>query len=156
MHSVRRAVSTDAAAIGALVQSFVADSLLDPKSEEAERFYGTLTPTAVANFMALSNCFYAVAEVNREVCGMIMVRDANYVVQFFVRAEQQGKGVGGGLWRFALANAVAAGGSGEFTVRSSVAAEAVYRRFGFQPIGPVQMQQGFRFVPMRRDGESAT
>lgn len=155
MHSVRKATSADAAAIGALVQRLALDSLVDPKCEEAERFYVTLTPAEVAKSMALPNRFYAVAEVNREVRGMIMVRDANYVGQFFVHPEQQGKGVGSALWQYALANAKVAGGSGEFRVRSSVAAVPVYRRFGFVPTGPVEMQLGFRFVPMLRTGESA-
>jgi GNAT superfamily N-acetyltransferase len=90
--------------------------------------------------MALPNRFYAVAEVNEEACGKIMLRDANYVGQLFVHAEQQGKGVGASLWQRALTHVMAAGGSGEFTVRSSVAAEPVYRRLGFQSNGPVQMQ----------------
>jgi hypothetical protein len=42
MHSVLRASLTDAAVIGALVRNLVGDSLIDPESEEAERFYGTL------------------------------------------------------------------------------------------------------------------
>lgn len=155
MHSIRRAVSTDAAAIGALVKRLIGDSLIDVGSEEAQRFFATLSPEEVVKSLALPQRFYAVAEVNQTVSGMIMVRNANHVGQFFVTAEQQGKGVGSALWRFALAHAVAMGGSGEFTVRSSVAAEPVYRRLGFQPTGPVEVQQGFRFIPMRRSCEPA-
>ena len=150
MYSVRKATSTDAAAIGALVRGLVGDSLIDTASVEAERFFATLTSEEVAKAMMLPNRFYAVAEMGFEVCGMIMIRDANYVAQFFVQGEFQGKGIGSALWRFALANALAAGGNGEFTVRSSVAAKPVYRRLGFEPTGPAEIQQGFRFVPMRR------
>lgn len=155
MHSVRRATGADAVEIGPLVRRLVGDSLLDPTSEEAQRFYETLEPAEVAKAMALPNRFYAVAEVGREVCGMIMVRDGNHVGQFFVHENHQGKGIGSALWRFALASVTGAGGSGKFTVRSSVSAEPVYRRLGFVPTGPVQVQQGFRFIPMLRAGENA-
>jgi GNAT superfamily N-acetyltransferase len=155
MYSIRRALPTDAAAIGALVRGLVRDSLIDPQGEEAQRFNQTLTADEVAKSIALKDRFHAVAEVNREVCGMIMVRDACHIGQFFVHPAQQGKGLGSALWQFALSQALASGGTGEFTVRSSVAAEPVYRRFGFEPTGPVEVQQGFRFIPMRRGRESA-
>ena len=122
-------------------------------SEEAQRFYKSLAPEQLARSIALPNRFYAVAEVDRAIQGMIMVRDANHVGQFFVHPQHQRQGIGVALWRFALASSIAAGGSGAFTVRSSLAAEPVYRRLGFVPTGPVTEEQGFRFVPMRRDPE---
>jgi GNAT superfamily N-acetyltransferase len=155
MDTVRRGLPTDAAAISALVRNLIAESLVDPEGEQARRFLATLEPLGVATCILMPSRFYAVAEVNGAVEGMIMVRDAHHVGQFFVSPAHQGAGIGSALWCFALANAKQAGGSGAVTVRSSVAAEPFYRKLGFVSTGPVEVQQGFRFVPMRREAGSA-
>jgi GNAT superfamily N-acetyltransferase len=155
MHAVRQARPSDAEAIATLVRSLVAESLVDPESDEARRFYAAIAPEEIAKFIVMPNRFYAIAEVGGAVQGMIMVRDANYIGQFFVSRVHQSNGMGSALWAFAQEGARVAGASGEFTVRSSVAAEPVYRRFGFLPTGPVEVQQGFKFIPMRRQAGGA-
>lgn len=156
MHPVRQATTSDASAISTLVLSLVGASLVDAEGEQAKNFYATLAPSEVANGIAMPNRFYAVVEVQGQVHGMIMVRDANYVGQFFVRSPYQGRGMGSALWRFALAHSKQLGGSGAFMVRSSVAAEPIYRRFGFVATGAVEVQQGFRFIAMHREADIQT
>ena len=144
----------DALAIGQLVRSLVVDSLVDPEGEDAAGFYATLTPAEVARRKAMPSLFYAVAENSGKVLGMILVRDSNYVGQFFVVQEHQGKGIGSALWRFALERALQSGGTGEFTVLSSVSAKAIYERLGFVATGSPEVKHGFRFIPMHRGAQA--
>ena len=64
-------------------------------------------------------------------------------------AAHQGRGIARRLWERVRAEALAAGATGEFTVNSSLAAVAVYRRFGFRETGPCRREAGVAFVPMR-------
>ncbi|MFD2452950.1 GNAT family N-acetyltransferase [Ideonella paludis] len=93
---------------------------------------------------------FLVAERDERVVGMIMVKDLSYVGQFFVAADVQGQGIGSALWAAALSRVQCERGATEFTVYASIAAEPVYRRFGFLPTGPATVQGGFHCVPMCR------
>jgi GNAT superfamily N-acetyltransferase len=150
MSTVRLATPADAASVSALVIGLADGSLVDPKGEEAQRFRASMSPEEVARYLDFQNRFYAVAQVDGEVRGMIMVRDDNYIGQFFVSQVHQGQGIGSALWQFALAHALQRGGSGHFTVNSSLVAVPVYNRFGFTATGAIEEAHGFRFVPMRR------
>jgi GNAT superfamily N-acetyltransferase len=114
-----------------------------------------MSPKELTKYMEMPSRFYVVAEVDGQIQGMIMVRENNYVGQFFVDQAHQGKGIGSALWRFALAQARHFGGSGEFTVNSSLAAVPVYSRFGFVASGSSEVANGFKFIPMRKEASSA-
>jgi len=155
MQSCRLATPTDAVALSALVLGLVSDMLVDPEGEEAQRFYAAMSPTELAKYLEMPTRFYVVAEVDGQVQGMIMVRDNNYIGQFFVAQSHQGKGVGSALWRFAFAQARSHGGTGEFKVNSSLVAVPIYSRFGFTVAGAAEVENGFKFIPMRREAASA-
>lgn len=155
MQTVRLAKPTDAAAVSSLVLNLVGDMLVDPEGEDAKRFFAAMAPLELMSYMELPTRFYVVAEVDAELQGMIMIRDNNYVGQFFVNHAYQGRGIGSELWRFALTQAQRLGGTGEFTVNSSLAAVPVYGRFGFTATGGPEAAHGFKFVPMRREAWSA-
>ena len=155
MYTVRLATPTDATAVSALVLSLVGDMLVDPEGEEAQRFYASMSPSELAKYMEMPTRFYAVAEVDGQVQGMIMVRNDNYIGQFFVNHAHQGKGMGSALWKFALAHAGQFHGSGQFTGNSSLAAVPVYSRLGFVASGAPEVASGFRFLPMRREASGA-
>ena len=155
MYNVRLATPTDAAAVSALVLALVGDRLVDPEGEEAQHFYASMSPSELTKYMELPTRFYAVAEVDGQVQGVIMVRDDNYIGQFFVNQAHQGKGLGSALWQFALAHAEKLHGSGRFTVNSSLAAVPVYSRFGFVASGAPEVASGFRFIPMRKEATGA-
>jgi GNAT superfamily N-acetyltransferase len=147
---VRAATRSDSPAIGLVIRGESSDFLVDPGSEETERFFAALEPTAIERMMDDPARLYFVAEVGGAVVGMIMVRDKNYISQFFVASTHQGRGVGRLLWEQALRTVVDAGATGEFSVSSSLAAERTYARFGFVRSGEPTSQNGFRFVPMQR------
>jgi GNAT superfamily N-acetyltransferase len=155
MQTVRLSTPTDAKAVSALVLSLVDDMLVDPEGEEAQRFYASMSPNEVTKYMEMPTRFYVVAEVDGQVQGMIMVRNDNYIGQFFVSHAHQGKGLGSALWQFALTHARQLGGAGQFTVNSSLAAVPVYKRFGFVALGAPEVASGFKFIPMRRGTSGA-
>lgn len=150
MSFVRLANPVDAAAVSALVIGLADGSMVDPGGEDARKFRASMAPAEVARYIALPNRFYAVAEIDDEIRGVIMVRDNNYIGQFFVSEAHQSRGIGSALWRFALAHALGRGGTGEFTVNASLVALPLYARFGFTATGAVEEAHGFRFVPMHR------
>lgn len=147
---IRLGTPHDAPQVSALICSLTNALLVDPQSEDAARFYAGMQPEAFAETMAKPDRFYVVAEVQERIVGMILVKDQNYIGQFFVAADHQGEGLGSALWAAALAQVQAAQGAGDFTVYASIGAEPVYRRFGFIATAPATVEGGFRCIPMRR------
>ena len=143
MAYVRTATASDAKAIGCLIRGQSADFLVDPSSEDAKHFFSALEPAAIEEMMKDSSRLYLVAVDQEAIIGMIMVREKNYISQFFVAATRQGRGIGRLLWEQALKTIHAAGGMGEFSVNSSLAAQEVYGRFGFVPAGELTIENGF-------------
>jgi GNAT superfamily N-acetyltransferase len=113
-----------------------------------------MSPNDVEKYISQEHRRFAVAEVNGEILGMIQVLNNNYVGQFFVHQMHQRKGYGSALWRFALEQAVKCGGTGEFTVNSSLAAAPVYLHFGFQATDDPIEEHGWKFIPMRRGADA--
>ena len=155
MFHIRIATREDSVAIGRVIRGESSHFLVDPEGEEARRFFESLEPSNVEKAMEDSARRYFVAEDERKVVGMIMTRDDDYVSQFFIAGSHQGRGIGGALWRFALRSAVSAGGTGEFTVDSSLVAKPIYERFGFCPVGEPTVRNGFKFISMHRPAASA-
>ncbi len=150
MVHVRTATPLDAPAIGRVIRGESPDCLVDPASDEARRFFAALEPVAIMKMMDDPARLYLVAEEKGTVVGMIMVRDKNYISQFFVTATHKGQGIGRSLWEQALKLSVAAGATGDFSVSSSMAAQHIYTRFGFVPAGEPTSKNGFKFIPMQR------
>lgn len=103
----------------------------------------------MAEYIIEEQRLYFVARDGARLAGFISLKDGSRISQFFVHPDYQGQGVGRKLWeevRLLTGNAASA----EYTVDSSQAAVAVYERFGFRITGPVTVQGGLVFVPMRR------
>ena len=150
MLTIRRAEPTDAASISEIVCSLAGSLLVDPRGAEASNFYSIMQPERVSANLTKHDRFYLVAEVNGLVVGMILVLNNNYIGQFFVCPSHQRRGVGSALWAAALSCATDAGGTGAFTVKSSLQALPIYQRFGFETTSAESVDAGFRFVPMQR------
>jgi GNAT superfamily N-acetyltransferase len=71
------------------------------------------------------------------------------VRHLFVAPEFHRRGVAAALWERAKTDAIAAGNSEGFSVRSSEFAVPVYERFGFSVVGERREKDGIVFVPMR-------
>ncbi|XYJ08827.1 GNAT family N-acetyltransferase [Telluria sp. B2] len=92
---------------------------------------------------------YHVAQMDAALAGFIGVRANSHLFHLFVDKRWHGRGLARQLWDVARREAVARGGSGEFTVNSSNHAVPVYEAFGFVRTAPTQCVKGLYFNPMR-------
>ena len=107
----------------------------------------------VASFIERNRAEYfsLVAELNKEIIGMIEVRDHDHIALLFVDTRFQGKGIGNNLvnkaWEICRQNRPDVR---SMTVHSSPNAVAAYEKMGFHPEGDERCDHGIRFVPMVR------
>ena len=115
----RRATAHDAIAIRALIDSYVTDGTLLPRSEE---------------FIAMHAYNFIVAEENGDVIGCVHLDEyapsLSELRSLAVAREGQGKGVGRAL---VLATEALARQRGTATLFAVSNDEAFFRRFGFEP-----------------------
>ena len=99
-----------------------------------------------------SNHFLLVAWSDDTVLGMCDVRDFHHISLFFVDPAFQQRGIGRALMTEAQRRCLAHHGAPmTMTVNSSVFAEPVYARLGFESADGVQKVNGIRFVPMKME-----
>ena len=103
--------------------------------------------SAIRGYIA-SGHVYHVAERDGEIAGFVAVRACMHLFHMFVGARWQRQGVGRRLWETARTQAIAAGGSGQFTVNASNFAVPVYEALGFARTAPMQSMKGLFFNPM--------
>ena len=88
----------------------------------------------------------------KEIVGMIEIRDYSHVALLFVDAEFQRKGIGGELLRRALAICRRRNQNlSKVTVNSAPNAVEIYERLGFRRAGPERCEDHIRSVPMVLD-----
>lgn len=146
---IRPATPADAGAISALIHGVSAYFTLHPDGEGADEFFATITPEAIAGYLASPAYAYRVAEDDGALAGVVAIRDNTHLYHLFVAAAHHGRGLARELWTEAMQAALEAGNPGEFTVNSSVYAQPVYERFGFRPTGPRVEEKGIAFIPMK-------
>lgn len=146
---IRTASVNDAPAISALILSVAPLFASTPGGSVTPWFANSVTPAAIASYIADSKFNYLVALLGRVVAGAIAVRDATHVHHLFVAREFQRRGIATQLWSRAKSDALAARNSDGFYVRSSEYAVPVYERFYFRVVGERQEKDGILFLPMR-------
>jgi GNAT superfamily N-acetyltransferase len=157
----REASPDDAEAISALIVSLADRFLADPDDRAAaEPFFAAHGPEALRRTLSDDRFRYRVAEAgadeeDREVVGVVGVRDGSHLLHLFVAERHHRRGIAGRLWALAKAETLAAGNPGRFTVNSSLGALPVYERFGFVVAGEEVRKDGVAFVPMVLDERQA-
>ncbi|HEU4885088.1 MAG TPA: GNAT family N-acetyltransferase [Longimicrobium sp.] len=146
---IRPATAHDAAAISALILSVSRFFTLHPDGEGAEAFLATVSPEAIAGYLASPAYAYRVAETEGLLAGVVALRDNAHLYHLFVAPAFHGRGLSRQLWDVAREAALRAGNPGEFTVNSSLYAVPVYEKFGFAPTGPRVDEHGIAFIPMK-------
>lgn len=146
---IRNARIDDAPGISALILKVAPFFASAPGAPVAPWFAGTITPAAIAGYVGDSRFNYLVALVKDVLAGVIAVCAATHVHHLFVAPEYQRQGVAAQLWQRAKSEALAAGNSDGFYVRSSEYAVPVYESFGFRVVGERTEKEGIVFVPMR-------
>ncbi len=152
---IRRAGTEDAAAISALAMSVAHYFTIEPSGAGAEGFLASLSPEAIARYVASPRFHYLVAYRGEQLAGILALRDASHLFHLFVAPQMHRSGVAGSLWQAASQAAIATGEVREFTVNSSPFATVVYERFGFRSVGPSAETKGIAYVPMRLALEDA-
>lgn len=117
-------------------------------AEGAARFGDYVNPVALA--ARLNGHFVLVAEVDRQIIGVVEMREYQHVSMLFVAAAYQGQGISRRLWDAARTICLEkVPDTGAFTVNSAPNAVAVYTRFGFVPTDVEQIRNSIRYTPMR-------
>jgi len=102
---------------------------------------------AIRRHVAIGHVYH-VAELEGEIAGFVGVRECNHLFHMFFDVQWQRQGVGRQLWEAAQTKAIAAGGSGQFTVNASNFAVPMYQVLGFARTAPMQSLKGLFFNPM--------
>ena len=147
---IRQAQESDASEISSLILGVSRYSTLDPAGAGAEKFFASLTPAAIAGYIADTGFDYVVAcDESERIVGVGAVRRPSHLFHLFVLESCHGRGIARRLWQRLLSE-IESGGAATMTVYSTVFAVPVYEKFGFRVTGPTMEKDGIAFVPMER------
>ena len=121
-------------------------------SEEGVREFRNHTDPLIILRRSQSNHFILIAATEKEIAGMIEIRNGGHVTLFFVDGEFQCEGIGRELLKKALE--ICRRGNPEITtvtVNSAPNAVEIYESLGFRRAGPERCMDHIRSVPMVLD-----
>jgi len=142
--SIRVALKSDVVKISNLVASLSHFYLKNPAHELPEWFENTLTKSAFLSRVEGTEYANFVYEKEGEIVGYIAMKGDSHLYHLFVSENHQGKGLSRALWEFATNICV----SNVYTLRSSLYAVPVYRKFGFIESDVAGEKDGIDFQPM--------
>ena len=145
--SIRVANETDLPQIAGLVASLSHFYLDDPGKELPVWFRDSITEAAFAARVSSPEYLNFVYEEAGVLMGYISIKGGSHLYHLFVAQAFQGRGVSRLLWLHAKEHSQ----SKHFSLRSSLYAVPVYKRFGFVESGPVGTKDGISFQPMELD-----
>jgi GNAT superfamily N-acetyltransferase len=120
------------------------------KQEGIDEFKRFIVPEFLAERCAAGNFFVICCKNDREIAGVIAIKNNSHVSLLFVRKEEQRKGIARGLLAAAIEKCLATDPILQaITVNSSRYAVSIYEKLGFECTGPEQEKNGIRFTPMR-------
>ena len=148
---IRPARPDDARAISDLITAVVERFVTPEFTEEGRRTLLTsMNFEAITEHLANPAFRYHVFEdTPGHIVGLVSTRDDSHLFGLYVAADFHGRGIARQLWQVAREACLAAGASGEFTVKSSRYAVGVYEKWGFVREGGEQEKDGVVFIPMR-------
>ena len=142
--NVRTAVINDAKEISYLVASLSQFYLKNKGNELPEWFNKTLTQSEFSKRIQSSEYSNFVYEIDGEIIGYIAMKGDSHLFHLFVSKKHQGKGLSRKLWEFAISECVAT----VYTLRSSLYAVPIYKKFGFTESAVAGEKDGIGFQPM--------
>ncbi|WP_245680747.1 GNAT family N-acetyltransferase [Veronia pacifica] len=83
-----------------------------------------------------------------EIVGVAAIRGGTHLYHLFVRDDYQGNGLSRQLWQQIKYEVIDEKHPGRFTVNSSVNAESVYLKLGFQRMDGIRNRNGMVDIPM--------
>lgn len=112
-------------------------------------FYKFVEPASILESLATGEYDIWMATVNEIIIGMIGLRNSNHISLLFVDDRFHRRGIARELLRLATVKAVM-NLVADITVNSSPYAVDVYRKLGFQQLEGEQLQDGIRYIPMKK------
>jgi GNAT superfamily N-acetyltransferase len=146
-YRIRLASVHDASDISALIESMLHYRSPVPTGPAPPAFTAQFRPEVLASMLASDAYRYHVANEEAQLIGVIGVRDNRHLLHLFVAESHHRRGIAAALWRHAKAAVLETMPDVEMTVRSSIFAVEVYRRFGFTVAGP-RVDGPICYVPM--------
>lgn len=142
---IRKANLQDTRAIVDVIAPFV-DAVISSE-EGRQRFQ----PEMIQTIFERPDIHYFVAEIDHQVIGVVAYMEPAHFMHFFLNQVYQGQGYGRRqMWHF-LESEIRRQGHSIITVKSSLYALDIYKRFGFVETGKYTEEHGIRFIPMRKD-----
>jgi GNAT superfamily N-acetyltransferase len=147
--AIRLAIDRDVPGISRLLQSLSRTYVVSADDPDVEKFFATLTESAISTFIGRCDVVYLVAATSTfEVVGAAAMSGEQQVEHLFVDAAHQGMGLGRRLWERLRDHALRSGNPGLFKVNSSLNAVPIYERFGFVIAAPKVERCGGAYIPM--------
>ncbi len=142
--SIRVANKYDVSNICSLVSSLSHFYLESCEMELPNWFAETLTTEAFLSRIQSDEYLNFVYEVQGEVVGYLALKGNSHLYHLFVSESYQGKGISRCLWSHAITKCIAE----IYTLRSSLFAVPIYKKFGFKVVGEAGEKDGIGFQPM--------
>ncbi|WP_076421203.1 GNAT family N-acetyltransferase [Colwellia sp. UCD-KL20] len=142
--SIRVANKNDVPKICTLVKSLSYFYLESDKAELPNWFAETLTTEAFQNRVKSNEYHNFVYESHGEIVGYLALKNNSHLYHLFVSESYQGKGISRCLWNHALTKCV----SDIYTLRSSLFAVPIYKKFGFKAVGDAREKDGIGYQSM--------
>ncbi len=149
---IRNANTDDAVAISSLVINTAAVHIRDDFTEEGwELLLRLYSEECQRKLISSSEYRYYLAEDNNDIQAVLTMREESHIFQFFVKTEQQQKGIGKILW-FHHLNRLNEDLSRQkaidkITVKASTFGIPFYLKLGFRVSGQRQLENGIYFTP---------
>lgn len=142
--NIREALITDAGKIKELVSSLSHFYLENKGSSLPEWFLQTLDIFEFERRISSEEFDNFVYLIDGEIVGYISIKENSHLYHLFVDESYQGNGISKKLWRYATTDSL----ENIYTVRSSMFAVPVYKKFGFIESGLAASKDGISFQPM--------
>jgi GNAT superfamily N-acetyltransferase len=147
--SIKLATREYAAPISELINSVSNYFTLDPQGLGAEGFLETISTESILKYIENPSFYYCICLIEKELAGVIAIKEKTHVFHLFVSPEHQKKGLARLLWNHALVNVFELNAVNVVTVNSTPFAVEVYKKFGFKCTGEKIEKNGSAFVPMK-------
>jgi GNAT superfamily N-acetyltransferase len=116
--------------------------------EGIEEFYGIINPESILRRRE-ENHFAFVAEVDKDIAGIIEIKANDHISLLFVDERFQNKAIARSLIKKSIDLCLENKPDlTEISVNSSPNAVKIYEKLGFRQTGPEDIFKGIRFVPM--------
>lgn len=142
---IRKAITTDAESLSELVTSLATFYLDSETRMLPDWLLATLKPSEFFRRLSDSNYLNLVSLKDSDIEGYISIKNRTHLYHLFVRERSHGNGIARQLWK--RANELAPADEA-YTLRSSIFAVPIYKKFGFEEIGPELVKDGLRFQSM--------